>query len=335
MLNFNEIDVDIETALKLHTKHILKTVKNQLEKRKCSLLIEFLEIIKPDNEKTIEGSLKKIIQSKPKEIYEINEEFLKFIDSKSTTHFDNITFQTYINTRSIKAKIKLGNINQFISLVEDVFSYSRFGGSEYTKYNFTQNLNVRTCMYCNRMYAITHYKAGNSTLMNPQIDHWLPQSKYPLFQVSFYNLIPSCEICNARIKKEKEFIEKEHVHPHDDSYEELKFTYLFKDDMDSLKVIFDNKRIKNKVRDTFEYMFIDEMYNAHIPELKDLIKIKEVYGSTYLNKLADSFPNLNISINDRYRLAFGVELDPRKFHLYPLSKFKYDILKELGIIIEE
>ena len=183
---------------------------------------------------------------------------------------------------------KKNKIHNFFNRVENVFSYKSFGGSEYTKYSLTANLKVRTCVYCNRMYAITHYKSDGTNLMNPQLDHWLPMSKYPLLQMSFFNLIPSCDICNTRIKKVKEFNEVDHIHPYDDSYEEIKFTYCFNKDLNDLKVIFENDGEKvNKVRDTVEFLYVHEMYNAHIPELKDLIKIKEFYGDTYLKKLQE------------------------------------------------
>ncbi len=68
---------------------------------------------------------------------------------------------------------------------------------------------------------------NGSNLMNPQLDHWLPKSKFPLLQLSFFNLIPSCEICNTRVKKTREFMKDVHVHPYDFTYEELKFTYFF------------------------------------------------------------------------------------------------------------
>jgi hypothetical protein len=279
---------------------------------------------------SVDNSIELIIGGEHQDLRLINNRFIEFIDSKSNSHFDGESYRSYILDTKKKEKPSKTKIHQFFIRLNTVFSYDDFGDNEYSKYKLTENLNVRTCIYCNRMYALTHYKADGSNLMNPQLDHWLPKSKYPLLQVSFYNLIPSCDICNSRIKKVKEFKDGIHVHPYDKNYQEIKFTYSFNNNLNEYKIGFDKTGIiPNKAIDTFEFLHVHEMYNGHIPELKDLIKIKEEYGDTYLKKLEESFPSLNINQKDRYRLAFGVEIDPEKFHLYPLSKFKYDILKEL------
>ena len=43
------------------------------------------------------------------------------------------------------------------------------------------------------------------------------------------------------------------------------------------------------------------------------------------------FDKLHISKSEAYRLIFGVEYNEIDFHKRPVSKFKCDILKELGI----
>lgn len=341
MLNLNQLDIDVSSALAAHKNHLCKHTQYKLDEITSStqkyfnennLIKEFINLKFDLKGNSVDNSIEMIIGGKQQELSFINNRFIEFVDLKSTTHFDNVNYWGYIKTKK-KDKPKKKKIHNFFLRLESVFSYKTFGDDNYSKYKLTENLRVRTCVYCNRLYAMTQYKSDGKNLMNPQLDHWLPKSLNPLLQVSFFNLIPSCDICNTRIKKVREFKENKHVHPYDDSYEELKFTYRFDKNINDLKIEFENDgTTQNKVRDTFEYLFVDEMYNAHIPELKDLIKIKEEYGDTYLKKLEKSFPSLNINEKDRYRLAFGVEIDPKKFHLYPLSKFKYDILKELGII---
>lgn len=57
---------------------------------------------------------------------------------------------------------------------------------------------MKCCPYCNAdyVYAIT---MGTKSMSVP-LDHFLPQSKFPLFGVSLYNLIPSCTRCNSYAK---------------------------------------------------------------------------------------------------------------------------------------
>lgn len=331
MLNINQLNIDINFALEEHLKHITNFVENRLNENldTSSNEYECNEILKNFITSTTDN-VNHIVGADHKELRLINSRFKTYIDSQSA--FSGISYDEYIGTK-LNQKPSKGKIHIFFKRLEHVFSYKTFGDKNYSKYKLTENLKVRTCIYCNRMYAVTQYKSDGNNLMNPQLDHWLPKSKYPLLQISFYNLIPSCDICNTRIKKIREFIEDEHVHPYDEKYDEIKFTFQFKTNINDYRIEFENDgKTLNKVRDTFQYLFVDEMYNSHIPELKDLIKIKEVYGDCYLSKLNELFPDLKISDKDRYRLAFGVELDPKNFHLYPLSKFKFDILKELGII---
>ncbi len=74
------------------------------------------------------------------------------------------------------------------------------------------------------------------------------------------------------------------------------------------------------------------MYDGHHSELEDLILIKKAYSTQYLDSLKRSFPDIKLANQDIYRLAFGTEYNSKDFHKRPLSKFKSDILKELGVI---
>lgn len=48
--------------------------------------------------------------------------------------------------------------------------------------------------------------------------------------------------------------------------------------------------------------------------------------------MADLFPKIGLSKEEDYRLLFDVELSEKDYHKRPMSKFKHDILKELGIL---
>ena len=53
---------------------------------------------------------------------------------------------------------------------------------------------VKVCPYCNReeIHNANYHKTS-------EFDHFIPKGfkdKYPLFALSYYNLIPSCKNCN-------------------------------------------------------------------------------------------------------------------------------------------
>lgn len=65
-------------------------------------------------------------------------------------------------------------------------------------------LNVKTCPYCNMQYTLYALEKRNKGVAVLQYDHFISQTKYPMFSMSLYNLIPSCGACNNG-KGEKEW----------------------------------------------------------------------------------------------------------------------------------
>lgn len=60
-------------------------------------------------------------------------------------------------------------------------------------------LNVKTCPYCNMhytLYANEPKKRSVLKLARFQFDHFFDKARYPMLSMSFYNLIPSCGVCN-------------------------------------------------------------------------------------------------------------------------------------------
>lgn len=58
-----------------------------------------------------------------------------------------------------------------------------------------QQMGLKTCVYCNAIPAMS-----NNGEVFYQMDHYLPQSLYPFLGTCFYNLQPSCGVCNDHKK---------------------------------------------------------------------------------------------------------------------------------------
>lgn len=204
---------------------------------------------------------------------------------------------------------------------------------EYSLYKLAQKLNRRSCTYCNRTYTTTITISKNRKLMRPQFDHWYPKWKYPLLALSFFNLIPSCSTCNSSSKGRDELDLKNNIHPYIEINQENEFSFSYiNSKINKYHVYVRANNTNKKALKTIKALNIDTMYNAHLPELEDLIKIKKAYTENYLDKLKKFFPKSSLTNEDIYRLAFGTEINSKDFHKRPLSKFKNDILKELAII---
>ena len=62
-----------------------------------------------------------------------------------------------------------------------------------------QQMGLKTCVYCNAVPTMS-----NNGEVFYQMDHYLPQSLYPFLGTCFYNLQPSCGVCNDH-KKTKNY----------------------------------------------------------------------------------------------------------------------------------
>ena len=171
-------------------------------------------------------------------------------------------------------------------------------------------------------------------VMRPQFDHWYPKSKFPLLALSFYNLIPSCSVCNSSAKSDTIFNLSTHLHPYvdNDILERFSFSYDYFKSLNKYNIKISHKYGDKKAYQTFVDMNLAVMFNAHKSELQDLIITKKAYSKSYLTNMIKAYPDAKLSFDEVYRLAFGTELHEEDFYKRPFSKFKKDILSELKII---
>lgn len=201
----------------------------------------------------------------------------------------------------------------------------------YNAYDLANNLDIATCPYCNRIYTKT--VINPSKITRPTFDHWFPKSKYPLLALSFYNLVPSCNICNSG-KSNDPFELNTHFHPYHKSADpNFNLSYRFSFDHTNYGS-FRFKIINNNVfsKKSTEAFKLEHIYKMHEDEIVDLRQIRDVYSVDYLEMVKKKILLNHISDEEIYRLAFGVHIDEAKFDRRPLSKMKKDILIELGII---
>lgn len=228
--------------------------------------------------------------------------------------------------------------------IENTFNYSAFfSNNTENSYWLAKKIQRNTCVYCNRLYVYTvesEDKNGNVFhITRPDFDHWFPKSKYPLLSMSLMNLIPSCPICNSKVKRDKIFRINTHIHPyiHKEGGPQIEFRASKTEKSEwTVKLDCGNDPKANK---TMEDLKLNEIYANHGSlEVKDLMVFKEAYPPDYINTLFDlilSDSNNKMSKADVYRFFFGTEMEPDKFLDRPLSKMKYDILKKQGWIIDK
>jgi len=150
------------------------------------------------------------------------------------------------------------------TLREEIFEkeYKNWGTrTKYGAYYFVKALGLKSCPYCNRNYIFV-VDSENGKL-RPEIDHFYPKSIYPFLAMSFYNLIPSCQICNhTKSNKIKENLEN----PYDVKTNSYCFTYT----PQSIEFSIVEKEKYNL--DSFEIDINGNPDNLEIFHLKELYK---------------------------------------------------------------
>ena len=200
-------------------------------------------------------------------------------------------------------------------------------------YQLAEWLDIHTCTYCNRQYILVIRKTNGEKGMVPQFDHWFTKSEHPLLSLSFYNLIPSCSICNSSIKSTATLRLEDHLHPYVDTEisNSFRFSYLAKSPSEYEVICKNQDPSSLKSQNTLDILETKLIYKGHSKkELQDLIDLRYKYSDNYLNTLLNkTFEKLEVSKSDKYRLIFGIEIDENNFHKRPFSKFKRDIVEEL------
>lgn len=246
---------------------------------------------------------------------------------------------------------KKENPRKFDTHLRNIFNYNLFISKkkgEYDAYDLAENLNIRVCVYCNRIYTLT-IQIGTSPddhVTRPEFDHFFSQEKYPLLALSFFNLIPSCKTCNSTLKGSIKFALHKNLHPYlDNCWQSFQFSFAPVNTQSllgsksnyqvSVKTnIGIDEKLEKRIKKNFKVFKIAEIYNGHGEEISDLLKLKNILNDNYLEILKNhTYSHLHISEDEIYRLAFGAYREVGDFHKRPFSKLKKDILIELGIVL--
>lgn len=259
-----------------------------------------------------------------------------------------ISIQSKLNDiLSGNSNILLSIINEFGSqkdnkILEHIFvkqGYESFFGGKHA-YSFVSALNLKTCPYCNRNY--TFVVDSENGKLRPEIDHFYPKSEYPYLAMSFYNLIPSCQVCNHT--KGEKLIDK---NPYTITDKDFKFTWTPRntdftiiesqeakyqsqeEGINSQKYQYDSFDIDftSEKNENIKVLKLEELYKQHKDIVLELLIKRMCYPESYI----ESLTKFNFSKDEIYRYIIGNYVKDKDLHKRPLSKLTKDIAKELGL----
>lgn len=231
-------------------------------------------------------------------------------------------------------------------LYDDLLNYDDFRklglDDKWGPYQLLEKLKISVCPYCNREYTITVQK-NRKKLTRPDLDHFLPKAKFKILQVSFYNLIPSCHVCNQGLKGSKRIYYSKHLNPYEDNPEHslMRFTYrpTHMTGAQGISNSFEieihsnpkNPMSKKKVDGNKELFQLETIYNEHKDIVQDLIWKKDNWDNSHFEIIKNSFSDFNVTKADAFRLLFGNYYDEKDFTRRPLAKMTKDIAVQLKL----
>lgn len=193
-------------------------------------------------------------------------------------------------------------------------------------------LGVKTCPYCNRQFI--HSFKGIRT-ERPELDHFLPKDKNPIFCLSFYNLIPACHGCNH--EKLEDML---YVNPYDRGFAT---TFMITDKaghkLSKAKIYhLTEKEMKLKFEDAsneeledIRVLGLEDVYNKHIDYVKELIDKSMAYDTFAQEALVNAFQGAGHHPRQVFDFVWGRHLTDAEYEDRPLSKLTKDVLEQLDI----
>ena len=231
-------------------------------------------------------------------------------------------FNDYISDCKTAKKANVLN-----SVIKKFFNYSEWDSM---KNEWRRKLicatGIQICPYCDRQY-ITAFSDAHTTA---ELDHFFLKDKYPLFSLSLFNFIPSCHICNALFKHEKEL----HTYPYSPAAEGNTHFVLTPVDANCNTVHTDllvdlileksnvqfnitqtaidkNGKIDTQVldglRSDIKTLRLNEVYSAHQDYVKELLQIRRFYESTEYREFATNLLNETVFIDTEFKYPVSID----------------------------
>lgn len=217
----------------------------------------------------------------------------------------NINFQQVI-------KKELGIIYGERNGKQNVLEFSKFSKEIAEFFMSPDNdklFQINTCFYCNKAYINAYEVEQDHKKQQFDIDHFIAKTDCPLFTLSLYNFVPSCQICNSRIKQAGNYFDE------CDS-KELEMLFPTSEKYSYEKVlrfrIIPNRSLYTENNKRFDYF--SEMKDSFSIEFE---KLKKEEGNLY-EKEANCFDI--IKRYDYHKKEFLNYID--KIRKYPLSYFE-------------
>lgn len=255
-------------------------------------------------------------------------------------HKDDFIDQNYPQYREgLKINSELSSLFDYDKLVK--------GREGWDRHKLISDMKLEVCPYCNRQY-ISAYNEDSKCKTTADLDHFYPKSIYPILGLSLYNFIPSCQLCNSRLKLDKDFKLEEHIYPYEESFDDYGYYFTTypnseggidylkaESDQFELEIKCSNKVINSvdKVENSKKTFKLEALYRNHKDYVFEIIKKAIIYNDDYIEFIESEFSELFESKEEIIRLIFSNYIDKDELHRRPLAKLTKDICNEFEITL--
>lgn len=270
-------------------------------------------------------------QAKSKKQYR---DFYEKYSSCNKEFFDNLKI-FFSKDKNLKASQKREFLKKYYpvyNLIVDAFSYDVL--NEEDRAILLAEMNVNVCPYCNMNYTL-NYKRNTKIKATADLDHFYVKSHYPLYALCLYNFIPSCPICNSRLKLDNAMTIETHIYPHNNSYADKEVFVIsnlieyLADKCDCLEIKLDTLVKEDKINNSNQLFQIEQRYQFFESKAKELLDNAITYNEIYQKELYELLSEFS-SIDIRNAI-FGKKLTEEEILNESLGKFRMDILENLGV----
>ncbi|KIM11966.1 MAG: hypothetical protein KU37_03730 [Sulfuricurvum sp. PC08-66] len=223
------------------------------------------------------------------------------------------------------------------NVVKEVFNYDKSKAKisklqpKIAKF-FEDNIEVHTCYFCNIEF-INKFSTSKKTKNGFTLDHFIDKGKYPYLALSLYNLVPSCYVCNSKIKGTQSIAGVAPTSQEFDFDDKVKFkTFmsnpnLFVNEETDIE-LFLKEDFSDKYQHYLQVLELDGRYDYHKYKVIEMIQKRRDYPDSRIKELAQLTQKTEEEVKQD---LFGVYLK-EDLHKRPLSKLIKDISEELGLL---
>ena len=273
-------------------------------------------------------------------------EFLKYI--RDNVKIDDFVNKSLTELKGIDAAIKRdGRFGDFTNKTSGLYKnvYHAFVELGYEKNikkdKFIDAIGIKVCPYCNRAF-IQNVAAGKKSVVKGELDHFLSKEDHPYLAICKYNLVPSCPFCNHVKRNQNKPNLRSPYDLTDANGIKFRMTITGHDFPNIEKcanaitiLVEDNGSGNASMQDNIEQFHLKEVYQTHTDYAAEIYYMGKLkLNSKYLYNIRRRLKKLQMGItkDEVDRLLLGFYTNPRDFGNRPLSKFRYDLAVDEGLI---